>query len=143
VVGDGRHTIRQLIVRQNAERRKTDPSNQIPWNAETRRNLAELKHVAEEVPKLGEKVRVRLTNNYHTGGTVEVVTEQVPKRALHLAERIARALEIPLVGVDFLIDPATRRLTVIEVSPDMAISPPEGETVAECFLDVLFPQSRR
>lgn len=138
VVGDGQHTIRQLVLRQNAARRKTDPSNQIPWNVETRRNLVELKHTPDDVPKLGEMVRVRLTNNYHTGGTIEVVTDQVPRRALVLAERIAKALNIPLVGVDFLIDPTTRRITVIEVSPDLAISPPEGETVAECFLDVLF-----
>jgi D-alanine-D-alanine ligase-like ATP-grasp enzyme len=139
VVGDGKHTVRQLILRQNAERRKNDPSNQIPWNAETRRNLVELKQCPDDVPKLGEIVRVRLTNNYHTGGTVEVVTDQVPRRALALAERIAKALNIPLVGVDFLIDPATKRMTVIEVSPDLAISPPEGEVVAERFLDVLFP----
>ena len=139
VVGDGKHTVRQLILRQNAERRKSDPSNQIPWNAETRRNLAELKQYPDDVPKLNEKVRVRLTNNYHTGGTVEVVTDQVPRRALAMAERIAKALNIPLVGVDFLIDPATKRMIVIEVSPDLAISPPEGEVVAERFLDVLFP----
>ncbi len=140
VVGDGKHTLRQLILRQNAERRKNDPSNQIPWNAETRRNLVELKRSPDDVPKLGERVRVRLTNNYHTGGTVEVVTEQVPRRALALAERIAKALAVPLVGVDFLIDPATKRMIVIEVSPDLAISPPEGEVVAERFLDVLFPK---
>ena len=139
VVGDGKRTVRQLILKQNAERRTSDPSNQIPWNAETRRNLVELKQCPDDVPKLGEQVRVRLTNNYHTGGTVEVVTEQVPRRALALAERIAKALDIPLVGVDFLIDPATKRMTVIEVSPDLAISPPEGEVVAERFLDVLFP----
>jgi D-alanine-D-alanine ligase-like ATP-grasp enzyme len=139
VVGDGKHTVRQLILRQNAKRRKSDPSNQIPWNAETRRNLVELKQCPDDVPKLGEEVRVRLTNNYHTGGAVEVVTEQVPRRALALAERIAKTLNIPLVGVDFLIDPATKRMTVIEVSPDLAISLPEGEVVAERFLDVLFP----
>jgi D-alanine-D-alanine ligase-like ATP-grasp enzyme len=140
VVGDGKHTLRQLILRQNAERRKSDPSNQIPWNAETRRNLVELKQCPDDVPKLNEIVRVRLTNNYHTGGTVEVVTDHVPRRALALAERIAKALNIPLVGVDFLIDPATKRMIVIEVSPDLAISPPEGEVVAERFLDVLFPK---
>lgn len=139
VTGDGERTIRQLILRQNAERRQHDPSNQIPWNAETRRNLAELGHAPDDIPGVREKVRVRLTNNYHTGGTVEVVTDRVPRRALAIAQRIARALSLPLVGVDFLIDPATQRMTVIEVSPDMAISPPEGETVAERFLDVLFP----
>ena len=141
VVGDGVRTIRQLIARRNAARRREDASNLIPWNAETRRNLAELGRSPDEVPAAGERVRVRLTNNYHTGGTVDVVTGSVPKRALALARRVARALGLPLVGVDFLIDRATRRLTIIEVSPDLAISPPEGETVAERFLDHLFPNA--
>jgi len=141
VIGDGAHTIRQLIVRRNARRRKEDPSNVIPWNAETRRNLTELGHSPDDVPAPGIPVRVRLTNNYHTGGTVEVVTDAVPARALGIARRIARELDLPLVGVDFLIDRATRRTTVIEVSPDLAISPPEGETVARKFLDFLFPSA--
>ena len=140
VTGDGQHTVRQLITRRNAQRRKEDPSNLIPWNAETRRNLAELNRHPDDIPAAGEHVRVRLTCNYHTGGTTEVVTHLVPRRALAMAQRIARALKLPLVGVDFLVAHASRRMTVIEVSPDMAISPPEGETVAERFLDVLFPQ---
>lgn len=141
VTGDGTHTVRQLIERRNAERQKSDPSNQIPWNAETRRNLAALGRSPDDVPAVGERVRVRLTNNYHTGGTVDVVTDAVPARALRIAQRIARELALPLVGVDFLVDRASRRLTVIEVSPDMAISPPEGETVAQRFLDHLFPDA--
>ena len=139
VTGDGVRTIRQLIARRNAQRRKEDASNVIPWNAETRRNLAELGRSPGEIPAPGERVRVRLTNNYHTGGTVGVVTDAVPARALKIAQRIAHELSLPLVGVDFLIDRATRRMTVIEVSPDLAISPPEGETVAKRFLDFLFP----
>jgi len=139
VTGDGVRSIRQLIARRNAARRREDPSNLIPWNAETRHNLAELGRRPDDIPAVGERVRVRLTNNYHTGGTVEIATDAVPQRALALARRVARALGLPLVGVDFLIDRPTRRITIIEVSPDMAISPPEGKTVAERFLDHLFP----
>ena len=138
VTGDGVCTLRQLILLRNAARRKEDPSNLIPWNAETRRNLTELRRTPGDIPAKGETVRVRLTNNYHTGGTVEIVTDAVPARALRIAQRIVRELDLPLAGVDFLIDRATRRMTVIEVSPDMAISPPEGETVAKRFLDFLF-----
>ena len=139
VTGDGTHTLRQLILRRNAQRRRTDPSNCIPWDAETRRNLAELGRSEDEIPTAGERVRVRLTNNYHTGGSVDVVTDTVPARALRIAQRIVRDLNLPLAGIDFLIDRASRRMTVIEVSPDLAISPPEGETVAHRFLDYLFP----
>lgn len=139
VTGDGVHAVRQLILSHNSHRKKEDPSNVIPWDAETRRNLAELGHSPSDVPAAGEHVRVRLTNNYHTGGTVDVVTDTVPARALRIAQRIVRELNLPLAGVDFQIDRETRRMTVIEVSPDMAISPPEGETVAHRFLDYLFP----
>ena len=140
VAGDGVHTLAQLIRRHNAPRRLADPSNAIPWNAETRRNLAELGRRADDVPARGERVQVRLTNNYHTGGTVEQL-QRAPAQALRIAQRIARELALPLVGVDFLIDPLTRRATVIEVSPDMAISPPEGDAVAQRLLDYLFPSS--
>lgn len=139
VTGDGRHTIRQLIARQNALRRKEDPSNIIPWDAETRRNLTELNRHPDAIPPFGERVRVRLTNNYHTGGTVDLVAGPVPRPARLIATRVFNLFKLPLVGVDFLIDPVSNRTTVIEVSPDMAISPPEGAIVAERFLDVLFP----
>jgi len=100
VTGDGTHTLRQIILRHNARRREEDPSNLIPWNAETRRNLAELGRSPDDVPAAGERVRVRLTNNYHTGGTVEIVTASVSARALKIARRIARELALPLVGVE-------------------------------------------
>jgi len=140
VVGDGCRTIQQLILQQNRLCAQNDPSNQIPWNAETRRNLLELGHSPDHVPAAEERIQVRLTSNYHTGGTVDMVPRaQVPRRALGIAQRIAKQLTLPLVGVDLLIDPRTQRMTVIEVSPDMAISPPEGATVARRFLEFLFP----
>jgi len=138
VVGDGVHTVQQLIGLKNAKRRKIDPSNLIPWDSETRNNLCEFGVKPTDIPPCGQRVRVRLTHNYHTGGDVEMVS-RIPVRAQRIAEYIADTLAIPLVAVDFLIDPATKQIHVIEVSPDMAISPPEGETVAEAFMEALFP----
>lgn len=139
VVGDGEHTVQQLIALKNAKRRKIDPSNIIPWDAETRNNLRELGIKPSFVPAQGRRVQVRLTNNYHTGGDVELVF-RIPVRAQRIAEQIADDLQIPLVAVDFLIDRETKHMHVIEVSPDMAISPPEGEIVAEAFMEALFPE---
>ena len=90
VTGDGVHTLRQLILRRNASRRHGDPSNLIPWNAETRRNLVELGRHPDEIPACGEQVRVRLTNNYHTGGKAwkahGVTADRVLARNQHMAE---------------------------------------------------------
>ena len=47
----------------------------------------------------------------------------------------------PVVGIDFLVEPKSGRFHIIELSPDLAISPPEGEEVARRFLDYLFPSS--
>jgi hypothetical protein len=47
-----------------------------------------------------------------------------------------------VIGIDFLFDRSKRKYRVIELSPDLAISPPEGSTVARHFIDYLFPSSR-
>lgn len=137
VTGDGEQTLWQLIQTKNRERSDIDDSNLIPEDQETRSNLSELGVTPETILPKGTKQRVRLTNNYHTGGRVEIRTDQVPSSALNIAQQIVRALDLPLAGVDFLIDPHTGTPTVIEVSPDMAISPPEGETVAKAWITYL------
>lgn len=141
VTGNGRDTVRVLVRARNRETRKVDPSNRIPLDAETTRNLAAAGWRWDDVPRKGQRVRVRLTSNYHTGGTVEVVTRRVPAWLLKTARRAVRALDIPVIGIDFLAETGTRRHWIIELSPDLAISPPEGEEVARRFLDYLFPET--
>jgi hypothetical protein len=87
-------------------------------------------------------VQVRLTSNYHTGGSIEITTDTINRRLVRTAERAVRLLDVPVVGIDFLVDPKTGRHWFIELSPDLAISPPEGEEVAKRFLDYLFPETR-
>jgi D-alanine-D-alanine ligase-like ATP-grasp enzyme len=139
VIGTGRHTLRALINRHNREAMHRDPSNRIPLDEETRRNLASWGLTLRSVPPAGRRVRVRRTANYHTGGTIEIVTDRVEKKLIREAQRIARRLRIPVIGIDFLVDRRAGRHWIIELSPDLAISPPEGEEVARHFLDYLFP----
>lgn len=141
VVGNGTHTLRELIVRQNARERRTDASHRIPLDAETRRALAAAGLDYDHVPRAGETVRVRLTSNYHTGGSVREVTDSLSESLVRAGRNVARLFQVPVLGVDFLVHPRTGRHWIIEVSPDLAISPPEGETVARCFLDLLFPET--
>ena len=142
VVGNGRDTIRQLIVRRNGEERPRDPSHIIPVDAETGRNLAALGLSWRTVPKAGREVQVRLTSNYHTGGSIDMVTDTVSRKLVSVAQRAARALNVPVIGIDFLVDERRGTHRIIELSPDLAISPPEGEEVAKQFLDYLFPETR-
>lgn len=143
VIGDGKKSIRQLIQVRNRLERKTDPSHVIPVDAETGRNLAALGVSWTTVPAAGRAVRVRLTSNYHTGGDIDVVTGSVDRRLVAAARRAVKALAIPVIGIDFLVDETTGRHWLIELSPDLAISPPEGNDVARHFMDYLFPETKK
>jgi len=143
VIGNGRDTIRALIRSRNRRERRLDPSHVIPVDAETGRNLEALGLSWETVPEERADVRVRLTSNYHTGGDVDVVTETVPKPLVSVARRAVKKLGVPVIGIDFLLDENTGRYWLIELSPDLAISPPEGEGVARHFMDYLFPATKK
>ncbi len=143
VIGNGRDSIRSLIRTRNQMERKNDPSHVIPLDAETGRNLEVLGLSWSTVPLAGQSVQVRLTSNYHTGGDVDVVTGMVSRDLVRLARRAAKVLGVPVIGIDFLVDESTGRAWLIELSPDLAISPPEGEEVARHFIDYLFPETKR
>ncbi|MCX6997563.1 MAG: hypothetical protein NTV49_10865 [Kiritimatiellaeota bacterium] len=142
VTGDGRHTLAQLIRRQNRRTTRVDPGHRIPLDAETRRQLALLGRRLAGVPRAGERVQVRLTSNVHTGGDCAVITGAIAPALLRLAARAARLFRLPVVGIDFLVDRRRKKYWIIEISADLAISPPEGDEVARHFLDFLFPGAR-
>ncbi|MBU0714985.1 MAG: hypothetical protein KJ964_06480 [Verrucomicrobia bacterium] len=142
VVGNGASSIRSLILQKNVRVRNVDASNSIPLDVETRRNLAAFGLDYNSVPRKGKIVQVRLTSNYHTGGSVTEITETVSTDLVCEAQKIARLFDVPVIGVDFLVNSKTGRHWVIELSPDLAISPPEGGKVARHFLDYLFPETK-
>jgi hypothetical protein len=86
-------------------------------------------------------VKVRRTSNYHTGGTVDIVEDKIPENIKIMGKSVSKVFKIPVIGVDILYD-SDGNYYVIELSPDLAISPPEGHIVVEAFLDLLFPESR-
>ncbi len=143
VTGDGRRTLAQLIRQQNRHACAADASHRIPLDAETRRQLARLGRRLADVPRAGERVQVRLTSNYHTGGDAAVITNEIAPKLRRVAARVAKLFALPIVGIDFLVDARRKKFWIIEVSPDLAISPPEGEIVVEYFLDELFPGTAR
>jgi len=141
VVGNGQDSIRSLIRKKNALAEKRDPVNRIPLDRETVRSLSAIHLDYASVPGKGKKIYVRMNANYHTGGTVEVVTDQIEKKLIVVAEKIVRLAELPVTGVDFLVNRRTGQYRVIELAPDLAISPRGGGKVAEHFIDYLFPET--
>lgn len=141
VTGNGESTIAQLIERQSARRAAaTGGESRIPVDAETERCLAEQGLTLESVPATGQRVQVRKTANLHTGGTIHDVTAELHPVLRDAAEAAARALHIPVVGLDFLVDaPDSPDYVVIEANERPGLANHEPQPTAQRFIDLLFP----
>ncbi|MDD5676174.1 MAG: hypothetical protein PHC61_18525 [Chitinivibrionales bacterium] len=143
ICGNGQDTIKKLVAARNRAAAKTDPSNKIPVDSETRRTLRDAGLDWGSIPPAGRAVAVRRTTNYHTGGTVEDISDNIPPALAAIAQKVAGLFKIGLMGIDFLVDEHSGKQWIIEASPDLAISPPEGGRVAKYFLDYLFPETKK
>lgn len=141
VVGDGESSIADLIQRQSARRAAaTGGESKIPMDAETERCLAGQGLAYESVPEDGVVVQVRKTANLHTGGTIHDVTDELHPVLREAAETAARALRIPVVGLDFLVpSPAAPEYVVIEANERPGLANHDPQPTAQRFIDFLFP----
>ncbi|MDF3838135.1 N-acetylglutaminylglutamine synthetase [Cupriavidus basilensis] len=141
VVGDGATDLKTLIERHSARRAAaTGGESRIPIDAETGRCIAAQGLGMTSVPKAGQRVPVRKTANLHTGGTLHDVTAQLHPVLREAAVTAARALRIPVVGLDFLVPAHDRpEYVVIEANERPGLANHEPQPTAERFVDLLFP----
>ena len=143
VVGDGRSTVRTLIDRQSRRRAAaTGGESRIPIDTETRRCLASVGCALDDVPQAGTEIRVRRTANLHTGGTIHDVTGVVHPTLVEAAVTVSRAIDIPVVGIDFMVkSPDLPEYVFIEANERPGLANHEPQPTAERFVDLLFPLS--
>jgi GNAT-family acetyltransferase (TIGR03103 family) len=141
VVGDGSSTIAELIERQSARRAAaTGGESKIPMDSETERCLAGQGLSFDTVLESGKTVNVRKTANLHTGGTIHDVTAELSQSLRDTAEAAARALRIPVVGLDFLVpSPDSDQFVIIEANERPGLANHEPQPTAQRFIDLLFP----
>jgi D-alanine-D-alanine ligase-like ATP-grasp enzyme len=140
--GNGRDTIRRLIAAQNKQCTAIDPVNRIPLDSETGRFLNTCRLSYDSIPENGQQITVRQTANYHTGGTVHDVSSTVSPELITLGGRIVKQAGLPVAGIDFVHSEEAQQTHVIELAPDLAISPRGGQRIARHFIDYLFPQTK-
>ena len=145
VVGDGRLSIRDLIERQSRRRSAaTGGESRIPIDEETVRCLSSSGHALDDVLADGEELAVRRTANLHTGGTIHDVTGEVHSRLVDAAVTAAKAINIPVVGIDFMVkSPRQPDYAFIEANERPGLANHEPQPTAERFVDLLFPRSAR
>jgi D-alanine-D-alanine ligase-like ATP-grasp enzyme len=143
VVGDGEHTLVDLIVRESRRRAAaTGGESKIPLDEETTRCVQESGYALDDVLPVGTSVTVRRAANLHTGGTIHDVTADLHPSLREVAVRAARALEIPVMGLDLIV-PDIRGTTywIIEANERPGLANHEPQPTAARFIDFLFPDT--
>ena len=144
VIGDGHHSILQLIEAQSRRRQAaTEGESRIPQDAETLRAVQAAGYEYDSVLPAGELLAVRKTANLHTGGCLEDVTAILHPVLKDAAIRAARALDIPVVGLDMMVSAADQpEYVFIEANERAGLANHEPQPTAERFIDLLFPHSQ-
>jgi GNAT-family acetyltransferase (TIGR03103 family) len=145
VLGDGRRPVTEL-VRSTSRRREraTGGESRIPLDDTTAEVVAEAGWSMDDVPPSGERIQVRRTANLHTGGTIQDVTDQLHPEIAEASVRAAAELGIPVTGLDFLVpDVRGPDYVFIEANERPGLANHEPQPVAERFVDLLFPETRR
>ncbi|MCF8069855.1 MAG: N-acetylglutaminylglutamine synthetase [Desulfobacterales bacterium] len=143
VTGTGHHTLLELVEKYNRRRKaSTGGESSVPFDSETDRCINSDGYGWDSVPAAGESICLRKTANLHTGGTIHDVTEKLHPKLIEAAESAARAIEIPVTGLDFLIkDISLSDYHIIEANERPGLANHEPQPTAERFVDLLFPQS--
>lgn len=145
VIGDGCSTLRVLIEHQSRRRAAaTGGESSIPIDAETERTLAEAGYGLDDVAGEGEEILVRKAANLHLGGTIHDVTDEVHPVLVEAAVAAARAIDIPVTGIDLMVRaPDQPDYAFIEANERPGLANHEPRPTAERFIDLLFPLSAR
>ena len=154
VVGDGEHTIAQLIEIVNEDPRRgvghEKVLTRLELDAQAQKMLERAELQADSVPEPGQVVYLRSTANLSTGGTACDVTDIIHPDNREMAERAVRAIGLDVGGVDFLSKDITESYRTIgggicevNAAPGfrMHVAPSEGtpRDVAAPVIDMLFP----
>jgi GNAT-family acetyltransferase (TIGR03103 family) len=143
VIGDGRQTVRELIEQHTRRRAAaTDGESRVPMDAETERCVRAGGFAMDAVLPTGAVLPVRKSANLHTGGTIHDVTAQLHPVLADAAERAARAIDIPVTGLDLLVPRVDGPdYVIIEANERPGLANHEPQPTAQRFVDLLFPQT--
>ena len=143
VLGDGKRSVRELIERLSRRRAAaTQGESLIPLDDETGRCVRSAGYTLDDILPRGKSLRVRKTANLHTGGILHDVTAELSPTIAASALKAARAIDIPVAGMDFIVtDPAGDHHVFIEANERPGLANHEPQPTAERFIDLLFPLS--
>jgi GNAT-family acetyltransferase (TIGR03103 family) len=143
VIGNGTDTLKTLIEKQSRRRAAaTGGESSIPVDRETLRCIDSAGYTLDSVLPENEQLVVRKTANLHTGGTIHDVTDRLHPTLRKAAIDAARAIDIPVTGLDFIVPSVEGPdYAIIEANERPGLANHEPQPTAERFVDLLFPQT--
>jgi len=154
VVGDGQHTVAQLVALANRDPRRR-PGHSSTLTQIVLDDAAQLVLVQQDlseltIPEAGQVVRLRHNANLSTGGTATDVTDEVHPTNARLAELAAQILALDVAGIDILCWDISRPLAeqdgaIVEVNAApglrMYLYPAVGtpRDVGKPIIEMLYP----
>jgi len=154
VVGDGEHTIAELVEIANRDPRRgighEKVLTRISVNEQAERLLEQAGYTTETVLPQGERFFLRSTANISTGGTAIDRTNEIHWDNLEIARRAARVIGLDIAGIDIISPDISQSLRetgggIVEVNAGpgfrMHLQPSEGtpRNVARPVIEMLFP----
>ncbi|NNG35436.1 cyanophycin synthetase [Nakamurella aerolata] len=154
VIGDGTHTVEQLVELTNADPRRGVGHEKVLTRIEIDERAIELVAAQgfsmDSVPPAGEMVKLALTGNMSTGGISIDRTFEAHPDNIDIAEEAARVVGLDIAGIDFLCPDITQPvretgggICEVNAAPGfrMHTHPTVGEPqyVAKPVVDLLFP----
>lgn len=155
IIGDGKHSIRQLIKKVNSDKLRGDghekPLTKIKVDQVVLLTLFRQNLNLESILPQGKKVFLRENGNLSTGGTAYDVSELVHPENRQLVERAASIMGLDVAGIDLRTADISRPISryggaIIEVNAAPGIRmhhyPTAGRScdVADAIVKMLFPQ---
>ncbi len=153
VIGDGTHTVKQLVDQVNADPRRGDGHatslTKIRFDDIAVERLSQQNLTPESVPEKGQRVILRNNANLSTGGTATDVTDDVHPDVAARAVAAARMIGLDICGVDVVCENVIRPMEeqsggVVEVNAApglrMHLSPSfgKGRAVGEAIINHLY-----
>lgn len=158
VVGDGVHTIEQLVDIVNQDPRRGEGHEKVMTRIKiddhVREYIGRSGLTPQSVPAAGDVVMLRATANLSTGGTAVDRTNEIHFDNAEIARRAAAIIGLDIAGIDFVCPDITKSVRetgggIIEVNAApcfrMHLEPSEGapRDVARPVLEMLFPRGSR
>ncbi|MCC6819079.1 MAG: cyanophycin synthetase [Bacteroidia bacterium] len=154
IIGDGKHTIQELIDIVNTDPRRGYGHEKVLTTIKvdhfTNQILEEKGFTLETVLVDGYELLLKPTANISTGGTAEDITDHVHPSNVFMCERIARIIGLDICGIDIMTPDLSVPIienggAVLEVNAApgfrMHLEPTVGiaRNVAEPVIDMLYP----